>query len=543
MLDSFFFDTAASEPDSPALWVDECLYSYDEIASRARRIAAGLAGAMPAGRPGRCLLFAHRSVAAYTGLLGILKAGFAYVPLNPHVPAARIAAVIEQSGAPLLLVDRRCAALLDEALSLLDECPRTLLLDETGDGGKHDAEDAQDTSATLTVSVAAAGGQSKGHPESSVVKTPALRAPHDLAYILFTSGSTGTPKGVPISHANADAYVTGQLQLLGGMPHARYAQLCELTFDPSIHDMFVCWASGGCLYVPKTVEPIYNAAFIKEHAITHWSSVPSVAGFMQQFRKLGPNEFPSVRVTQFGGEPLPRSLVQAWLRAAPNSRVLNMYGPTETTVACAAFEVTPEFADDPLHAVMPLGSALPGMELLIVDAALVPVAPGASGELLIGGPQLAAGYLSPDEPGNRRFVSMTYPGYTSQRWYRSSDAAREVAGQGIVFQGRLDTQIKIRGNRIELEEVEHVMQACSHAALCAVIAWPVDDMGRAGGLIAFVTGAQGTVQQILQACRRRLPVYAVPQRIVMLDALPFNVNGKIDRKALAECCGSINAIA
>ncbi|NPT44580.1 amino acid adenylation domain-containing protein [Paraburkholderia sp. 1N] len=540
MLDSFFFDTAASEPDSPALWVDERLYSYGEIASRACRIAGGLTAAMPAGRLGRCLLFAHRSVAAYAGLLGILKTGFAYVALNPNVPAARIAAVIEQSGAPLLLVDRRCAALLDEVLSLLDDGPRIVLLDDVGGEG---VQDAPGTNVARTASASAAGGLIRLSPEPPVAEVSTFRAPHDLAYILFTSGSTGAPKGVPISHANADAYVTGQLQLLGRMPRARYVQWCELTFDPSVHDMFVCWANGGCLYVPKTVEPIYNTAFIKEHAITHWSSVPSVASFMQQFRKLGPNEFPSLRVTLFGGEPLPRLLVQAWLRAAPNSRVLNMYGPTETTVACAVFEVTPEYLDDPQHAVMPLGGALPGMELLIVDTALAPVAPGESGELLIGGPQLAAGYLSPDEPGNRRFISTAFPGHISQRWYRSADAAREAAGQGIVFQGRLDTQIKIRGNRVELEEVEHVVQACSHAALCAVVAWPVDDAGRAGGLIAFVTHARESAPQILQACRQRLPVYAVPKRIVMLDALPLNVNGKIDRKALAECCVSIDAVA
>ncbi|MFL9916130.1 amino acid adenylation domain-containing protein [Paraburkholderia fungorum] len=515
MLDSFFFETAASEPDSPALWVDERLYCYEEIASRARRIAADITAAMPAGQLRRCLLFAHRSEAAYVGLLGILKAGFAYVPLNPLVPTARIAAVIEQSGAPLLLVDRQCAALLDEVLALLDDCPQILLLDD------EDADGAQD------------GQDGRGVTESAI-----SRAPHDLAYILFTSGSTGAPKGVPISHANANAYVAGQLHTLGRLPGARYAQLCELTFDPSVHDMFVCWANGGCLYVPKTVEPIYNAAFIKQHAITHWSSVPSVAGFMQQFRKLGQNEFPSLRVTIFGGEPLPRLLVQAWRRAAPNSRVLNMYGPTETTVACAAFEVTAEFLDDPQHAVMPLGGALPGMELLIVDAALKPVVRGASGELLIGGPQVAAGYLSADEPGNRRFISMTYPGYSASRWYRSSDAAREAAGQGIVFQGRLDTQVKIRGNRIELEEVEHVVRTCSHTALCAVLAWPVDEAGQACGLIAFVTNAQGSAVQILQACRQRLPAYAVPQRIVTLDVLPLNVNGKIDRKALAERCAS-----
>jgi D-alanine--poly(phosphoribitol) ligase subunit 1 len=540
MLGSFFFDTAASQPDSPALWVDDRLFCYGEIALRSRRVAAGLKAVMPAGGPGRCLLFAHRSVAAYTSLLGILEAGFAYVPLNPMVPAARTASVIERSGAQVLLVDRRCAASLGEVLSLLDDCPRIFLLEEAEEetGGL-----AMLPAGPVAPVVAPAVASAVQPVVQSAAVSQAEAQPRDLAYILFTSGSTGAPKGVPISHENAEAYVKAQLQIFDRMPGARYVQFCELTFDPSVHDMFVCWANGGCLYVPRTVEPIYNAAFIKEHAITHWNSVPSVAGFMQQFRKLPPNELRSLRMTSFGGEPLARTIVLAWLRAAPNSRVFNMYGPTETTVGCAAFEVTAEFIEDSRHAVMPLGSALPGMELLIVDAALELVAPGQSGELLIGGPQLAGGYLSPDEPGNRRFISKTYPGHRSQRWFRSSDAAREAAGQGIVFQGRLDTQIKIRGNRIELEEVEHVIQACSHATLCAVVAWPVDETGSAVGLIAFVTNPRGSVAQILQACRQRLPAYAVPQRLVVLDMLPLNVNGKIDRRALAERCVSGHVVA
>ncbi|MFM0740593.1 amino acid adenylation domain-containing protein [Paraburkholderia xenovorans] len=532
MLDSFFFDTAAREPDSPALWVDEHLYSYDEIAARAHRVARGVTAALPAGGAARCLLFAHRSVAAYAGLLGILEAGCAYVPLNPNVPAARIAAVIGQAGASLLLVDRRCARLLDEVVQLLDECPRIVLLDDA------DETDLVDHAAPTTPASVLAKLSDVALEATPPMRDVALRASADFAYILFTSGSTGAPKGVPISHANARAYVSAQLSRIDRLPGARYVQFCELTFDPSVHDMFVCWANGGCLYVPKTVEPIYNAAFIRQHAITHWNSVPSVAGFMQQFRKLPAGEFPSLQLTVFGGEPLSRAVVDAWLRAAPNSRVINLYGPTEATVGCAAFEVTREFLDDARHAVMPLGSALPGTELLIVDAELEPVARGESGELLIGGPQVAVGYLSPDEPGNCRFVARTYPGTGSQRWYRSADAAREAPDGHLVFQGRLDTQVKIRGNRIELEEVEYVVQECSHAALCAVIAWPVDDAGRAGGLIAFVTRARRDAEQILQACRQRLPVYAVPQRIVELDALPLNVNGKIDKKTLAQHCVS-----
>jgi D-alanine--poly(phosphoribitol) ligase subunit 1 len=524
MLQSYFFDSAAKQPDSAALWVDKRLYSYAAMEARARRVSAGLTALPRRGGSNRCLLFAYRSVAAYMGVLGILDAGMAYVPLNPKMPAARIASIIRRSGAPLMLVDRRCAASLDEVLSLLDERPDIFLLDE-------DDESPQPSGASaLSPLPAAPYVQHQG-------------STHDVAYILFTSGSTGEPKGVPITHANADAYVKGQLQHCDEVPNARYVALCELSFDPSVHDMFACWANGGCLYVPETVDPVYNAGFIETHQITHWNSVPSVAAFMQQMRKLTPGAFPSVRVSLFGGEPLPRSLAQAWSQAAPNGRILTMYGLTETTIACTRFEVTREFLDDPRHTANVLGWALPGVDLMIVDADLEPVAAGQTGELLIGGPQVAGGYLSADEPANRRFISKTFSGSSVQRWYRSGDAVRETPGHGIEFQGRLDTQIKIRGNRLELEEVEHVVQASSQAALCAVIPWPLDEAGRPTGLVAFVSNPQVDTALILRACRQRLPEYALPQRIVVTDAFPLTVNGKIDRKALvAQCaCGDIAA--
>lgn len=521
MLHSFFFDTATEEPDSPALWVDGHLYSYDEIGRRVRRVSGALSAIRQDAGPQRCLLFAHRSVDAYVGLLGILDAGMAYVPLSPNVPATRTAAIIEQAGATLMLVDRRCAAALEAVLPLLDACPRIFLLDGCAKGPQVACAYA-DALTPLPMPATA----SLQHESS----------PDDIAYILFTSGSTGTPKGVPISHANADAYVAAQSSLDGRLPGARYAQYCELTFDPSVHDMFVCWANGGCLYVPRTVEPLYNAAFIKEHAITHWNSVPSAVAFMQQFRKLPPNAFPALRVSMFGGEPLTRSTVLAWQRAAPNSRIVNLYGPTEATVACTRFEVTSEWLDDARHTVMPLGWPVPGQEVLIVDEALEPAATGETGELLIGGPQLANGYLSPQEAGNRRFFAKTYPGRSSKRWYRSADAACESTQYGVLFQGRLDTQVKIRGSRIELEEVEHVVQQTSGAALCAVVAWPLDEAGRPAGLVAFVTGSPVDVAKIQHACRERLPAYAVPHRILTIDAFPLNANGKIDRKALAGSC-------
>jgi D-alanine--poly(phosphoribitol) ligase subunit 1 len=518
MLHAFFFDSAANQPHSPALWVDGRSYTYGEIDARARRVSSGLASVGRGGGVKRCLLFAHRSAAAYCGVLGILDAGLAYVPLNPKMPAARIAAIIEQAGAPSMLVDRRCARMLDEVLPLLEEHPQIFLLDEE-----------------VTDPIPLSGGtRLERLPTAPYALNQATKG--DVAYVLFTSGSTGEPKGVPITHANADAYVEGQLQLQEKQDNARYIQLCELAFDPSVHDMFVCWASGGCLYVPDTVDPLFNVEFVRRHEITHWNSVPSVAGFMQQMRKLAPGAFPSLRVSLFGGEPLTRSLALAWMRAAPGSRVLHMYGPTEATIACTCFEVRRAFLEDAQNATMPLGWALPGVELMIVDAALERVAFGERGELLIAGPQITDGYLVPDEAGASRFVTKAYPGRRARRWYRTGDVARTTADHGIVFHGRLDTQVKIRGNRVELEEVENVVQACSQGTQCAVIPWPADEAGRAAGLVALVANARVEPDQILQACRQRLPPYAVPERVMVVDSLPLNANGKIDRKALAKHC-------
>lgn len=534
MLHSFFFASADRRPGDHALWADGRYYTYEEVRARARGISMALAPF--AGGPNRnCILFAHRSACAYAGLLGVLAAGMAYVPIHARFPPARNAAIIARSGARVMLVDHVCAPQLAALLPLLPPDLRIVMLDAR-------AWDA-------------AGGNARPPPSAPFVHDapaawPAAGGPDDLAYLIFTSGTSGPPKGVMIPHGSAVAYVNAQMRRYPCEPGARFSQFADLTFDFSVHDVHVCWANGACLYVPTLQDPLYLAGFIREHHITHWASVPSVLALLQQFRKLAPGAFPSVKMTLMGGEALPKGLAEAWSRAAPNTRIVNGYGPTETTVIVLTFELTPAFLADASRPVVPLGRPYPGTEVVVVDEHLAPVAAGAQGELLIGGAQLARGYLSANPLDGERFFARAYPGRACRRWYRTGDAVSE-SPDGLLYHGRIDTQVKIRGNRIELQEIEQVVQAASGSAQCAVLAWPLDEAGKPIGLVAFVLapadeslGEMGArAARIRHACKQSLPVYARPDRIVCLDGFPINVNGKIDRNQLLARCAHLDADA
>lgn len=498
-LDQFFFNTADQCPDDPALSVDDITLSYSELAVEAKRVSAHL---ITRDRlSSSCLLFASRSVAAYAGLLGILHAGMAYVPLNPRFPAARNAAIVRRSGSRTVLVDRHCRDKLDDLLALLDEPLDIVFLDEPLP------------------------------PEDFPVK-PFAPVDQDLAYILFTSGTTGPPKGVCIRHDSAVAYVQSQLKFDPPMPGARYSQNFELTFDPSIQDLFICWANGGWLHVPESLDPLYLVDFIKQHRITHWGSVPSIAALMRQLRKLSDNAFPSLRVSLFSGEALSLELVRAWARAASASRIVNVYGPTETTVACLRFELTPAFLRDTDLAIAPLGDTWEGMETRVVDENGDPVQPGHYGELVVGGRQLAKHYMTDNELDHRKFYARHYEGSKIGRWYRTGDVVVHSPLHGLMFRGRTDHQIKLLGNRIELLEVEEAVKHCSRAAASCVVAWPRSAAGTPQGLVAFVLNPEVPEKTALTDCKRRLPLYAVPSRTVALDRFPLNANGKVDRNQL-----------
>jgi amino acid adenylation domain-containing protein len=477
--------------------------TYRELRDRAEALAARLIAAAGGTAPRRVGLLASRSVTAYAGYLAIARTGAAVVPLNPEFPAARTAAMAATAGLELTVTDDPQA---DPRLEI------PLLV--------------------------APSDEPAADPGSFAAPPPCPATPDDIAYIVLTSGSTGVPKGVPILHRNVSAYLAHVVPRYEAGPGSRLSQTFDLTFDGSVHDLFVAWASGGTLVVPKRSQLLSPVKFINAQRLTHWFSVPSLVSFAARLGTLAPGSMPTLRWSVFGGEPLSLEAARAWQAAAPASGLEILYGPSEITVSCTECRLPrrPEDWPTPSNGTVPIGTCYPSMESLLLDEDGAPVT---DGELCVRGPQRFAGYLDPaDNIG--RFLSLdengavhSYTGdspLTDRHWYRTGDRVALREGQ-LVHMGRIDQQVKVRGYRIELGEIEALLREQDGVRDAVVLA--VDGSDGAKELEAAVTGTGRDTASLYSALSAHLPPYMVPRRIAILDQLPLNANGKIDRRALA----------
>jgi amino acid adenylation domain-containing protein len=514
-----FLARAERNPDAVGLVVNARSYTYAEMADTAGRWAARLR-ALRSRESMRIGIYAYRSATNYLGVLAAIFAGATFVPLNPTFPGARTGQMVQQADLDAILVDIESLPSLADALLALRDAPPLLLTDAR----RHDAPGATPSHCRIVLD---RGDLHASPPASALPETN----PADMAYLLFTSGSTGAPKGVPVSNANLAAFLAFNRERYDFRADDRFSQTFDHTFDLSIFDMFMAWGAGAALCVPQQGELLAPLRFIADHAITVWFSVPSLAALMLRRNLLAPACMPTLRWSLFCGESLPRSIAEAWQRAAPDCTVENLYGPTELTIACAVHRWDPNIS--PLlceHDNVPIGRVYAPLSAVVVDERLVPVADGGVGELCVAGPQTFPGYWRAERLTAERMLALPDAAGDIRQFYRTGDLVRRLPNGELVCLGRSDSQVKLNGYRIELTEIEAVLRQ-SGCIDAVAVAWPT--AVRPKGIAAFVTGP-ASLAEVKASLRGRLPRYMVPRRIELLDEIPLNVNGKADRKLLSQ---------
>ncbi|WP_240800646.1 AMP-binding protein [Streptomyces sp. ICN441] len=507
-LHDWFADSVPAHGDRIALEAGATRLTYGELSALADRVAARLVDVRGGEVPRRVGLAAGRTAVAYAGYLAVQRLGATVVPLGPAFPAERNAAVSRAAALDTVLTDGTC----DHA----DRLPAPVL---------------RLTDEELPALAAAAD---LGLP------TPSPHA-DDLAYILFTSGSTGVPKGVPVRHRNIHAYLAHAVPHHGAGPGDRLSQTFDLTFDPSVFDMYAAWGTGATLVAAARQDLLRPVRYVQRHALTHWNSVPSVISLAQRLRALRPGSMPTLRHSVFCGEPLTLQQARAWRGAAPHSMVENAYGPTELTVICTSYRLPARDEDwpEPAHGTVPIGPLHPALEGRVHD-----------GELCVRGGQRFPGYLDPADNAGRFLAPDGTPydpatALTDDHWYRTGDrvapldGSDAVGGTALVHLGRVDEQVQVHGYRVELGEVEAALRALPGVRDAVVLALPTAD--GSVELTAAHTGEAAAADALREALHRRLPPYMVPARLAALPTLPLNRNGKVDRAALRALLTSADA--
>ncbi|POP77819.1 syringopeptin non-ribosomal peptide synthetase SypA [Pseudomonas syringae pv. syringae] len=489
---------AAEQPDAVALMFEEQTLSYGELNARANQVAHRLLalGVRPDDRVALCV---ERGPAMIIGLLGILKAGAGYVPLDPAYPLERLAYTLGDSAPVALLSQQSVQPVLpvsDVPLIYLDDV------------------DLQDERAC--------------NPQVSV-------RPSDLAYVIYTSGSTGLPKGVMIEHRNVARLFSATQDWFSFNEQDVWALFHSFAFDFSVWEIWGALLHGGrLLIVPQLVSrsPDDFHDLLCSAGVTVLNQTPSA--FRQLIAAQGDKEQAhSLRQVIFGGEALETAMLKPWYARKVNAstQLVNMYGITETTVHVTYYPLQPE--DAQRVGASPIGKRIPDLQLYLLDAYGHPLPPGAVGELYVGGAGVARGYLNRDELNATRFLDDPFASAPGARMYRSGDLGRWLPDGSLEYLGRNDEQVKIRGFRIELGEIEAQLSACE-GVRDAVVVVREDEPGDKR-LVAYVTGTTNRnpdATYLREQLRLSLAEHMLPSAFVSLEAFPLTANGKLDRKAL-----------
>ena len=503
LLDAHVARHALLQPDAEAVTDGIERLSYRQLEARVEGVARRLS-ACGVGPDQPVLLCMKRSVRTLAGMLGVLRVGAIYVPLEVRTPQARRQQILE---------DCRPVAVL------CDPANREQLADDPTlrARGTH----------ILAIEGEPAASAGAGVPQ------PALdRSPDSLACVLYTSGSTGRPKGVMLSHRNIDAYAAWAVDHIGITAADRVLSTAPFYFDMSLFDIFCALRAGAtlCIATERTLLfPKKLLQYAEDERVTVWKGVSSLLTYLSRTGAIGPERLPAMRAVLFGGEALPTKYLRDWMTTYPDKAFHNFFGPTEGTGASLSYRVPQIPASD--DASIPIGEPRSNTPVYLLDPDGQPVAPGEVGELAISGPCVALGYLGDPERTARRFRDD--PWRPGQRMVLTGDLVRCDERGVHHFVGRRDDQVKVMGYRMELGDIEAALTAIPDVAEAGVLVVP---SGRSGvdELAAFVVLTGGcTPAQVRKELKGQLPHYMLPRLILPIEQLPRSERGKLDRQALA----------
>jgi amino acid adenylation domain-containing protein len=479
-LHQLVIDSARRAPNAPAIAGPDGTLTYRQLDTLANRYAHALRarGVSPGDR---VVLWTSKSVHAVAAMQGALRAGVVYAPVTATNPIARVARMAADCRAALIVADPELAQRAEE-LRLEAGIPvvtSAALLDEAAESAAFPPERTQ---------------------------------PDDPAYILYTSGSTGAPKGVCLSHRNALAFVDWAVDLLHVTAADRLSNHAPLNFDLSVFDLYAAFRAGATVHLipsESAYAPAQLVRYMREQDITVWYSVPSVLSLMMREGGLLGDEPPvALRACVFAGEPFPIGQVKALRKAWPGVRLLNWYGPTETNV-CTSYEVT----DDDLGRTgsLPIGTAASG-DTVSLDP------PGPEGEIVVSGPTVMLGYWGREPQAGP---------------YRTGDIGRLDTEGNLLYVGRVDHMVKIRGHRIELGEIEAAISSHPGVADVAVVVVGEGLEARLHAVVVPSRQAVVTLVDLKRQCAERLPTYMIVDALHTVEALTLTPNGKKNRAAMA----------
>ena len=509
----FFEETAKKNPNKICVSYEGKNFKYSYLDKFSNKIANFLITNEIAPNDRICI-FTEKNINQYASVLGILKSGACWVPLSASFPNARISYLIKVLRPKFIISEKKYFAKFSSTLKNFNT--KILILDETKKTSKN---------------IYNLSSLKKYKSDKPVMKYDL--SPSDLAYIIFTSGSTGNPKGVMVTHKNTSTFLNLSKKLFEFEKGLRFSHFSDLTFDPSIFDLFVCWMNSGTL-IPfnKRSYRINPYIYFKENKkIDVVFCIPSLINNLRENSNLEKKEIKQIKHLVLTGEAIPKNLIYDWYKHVKKSKVYNVYGTTETAIISHSYEIPKNIKKNQS---IPVGKPLPLIRVILMNGnKFTPHAK--KGEHYVYGPQISEGYWASPYLNKKYYINNPVDERFPQKIYKTGDILKIDSEGNYFYVGRSDNQVKVQGYRIEIEEIEHAISGIETVDQTKVLV-DFDKKNSKKYIAAFVSTKNNSLNQdkITKILSKKLPKYMVPQKIVIINSdFPRNKNGKIDTNKLS----------